>query len=198
MSWPAQTLSDRYVELLDSALVTQPTREAIHAKLDRRFGAPRAFSPEAFATLRALCDRLIPQTEPHVDIAGALDARLADNKRNGWRYDTLPPDLEAHRRGLVGVDETSRALFEATFVDLTGETQDEVLRALVGGEPPGATWGAMPVDRWFEELLVEVTEIYFAHPVAQQAIGYVGFADAQGWRAIGLDGDEDTERHEAV
>jgi hypothetical protein len=48
----------------------------------------------------------------------------------------------------------------------------------------------MPAGYWFEELLVEASEIYFAHPLAQQAMGYLGMADAQGWTATGLDEEE--------
>jgi hypothetical protein len=170
--------------------VTEPTRRALQAKLDRRPTQPRFFEPHAFATLTTICDRLIPQFPRAVDIAGGLDERLADNKRDGWRYDVMPPDQEAYRRGLAGVDETARALFGSDFIGLVESQQEAVLQALSGGEPPGETWTAMPAGYWFEELLVEASEIYFAHPLAQQAMGYLGMADAQGWTATGLDEEE--------
>jgi hypothetical protein len=40
---------------------------------------------------------------------------------------------------------------------------------------------------------VLATETYYAHPLAQEEIGYAGMADARGWRAIGLD---EREAHE--
>jgi hypothetical protein len=176
--------------LLNTAHVTEPTRRALQAKLDRRPTQPRFFEPHAFATLTTICDRLIPQFPRAVDIAGGLDERLADNKRDGWRYDVMPPDQEAYRRGLAGVDETARALFGSDFIGLVESQQEAVLQTLSGGEPPGETWTAMPAGYWFEELLVEASEIYFAHPLAQQAMGYLGMADAQGWTATGLDEEE--------
>jgi hypothetical protein len=51
----------------------------------------------------------------------------------------------------------------------------------------------MPANRFFEELLVLATETYYAHPLAQEEIGYAGMADAAGWQAIGLD---EREAHE--
>lgn len=40
--------------------------------------------------------------------------------------------------------------------------------------------------RAFEELLAEGAEIFFAHPLAQDDLGYAGYADAHGWTRIGL------------
>ena len=44
--------------------------------------------------------------------------------------------------------------------------------------------------RWFEMLLVDVTEVHVPHPAVQVAMGHLGFADAAGWTAIGLNGHE--------
>ena len=180
--------------LLQTELVTEPTRRALQAKLDRPAQAPRFFQMHEFATLQAVCDRLIPQRSRAVDIVGGLDARLADNKRDGWRYDVMPPDQVAYRRGLAGIDETARALFGSNLADLPEANQDDVLRSLADGEPLGTVWADLPAGYWFEELLVEVSEIYFAHPLAQEAMGYLGMADAQGWRAVGLDQEEASVR----
>jgi hypothetical protein len=35
-------------------------------------------------------------------------------------------------------------------------------------------------------MLAELTEYYYAHPLAQEEIGYVGMADAHGWTRLGL------------
>ncbi len=184
-------------ELLRTSWVTEPTRAALQARLDRCYDAPLAFDAEAFATLKAVCDRLVPQPAPAVDIAGALDRRLGEGKRNGWRYDVLPADAEALRLGLAGIDETAAILFGARFAALPPAGQDTVLSAVQAGDPPGSAWTTLPAARWFEELLVEAAEIYFAHPLAQEAVGYLGMADAAGWGAIGLDEREAQPRMEA-
>lgn len=56
-------------------------------------------------------------------------------------------------------------------------------RALEEIQHPSEIFTADP--RLREDLLAEIVEIAYGHPEVQFAIGYVGFADAQGWRAEG-------------
>jgi hypothetical protein len=175
--------------LLLTDYVTAPTREALLARLVKApVTHPRFFTPVEFATLQAACARLIPQEDrsPPIDLAGAIDTRLATAKGNGWRYATMPPDDVAFKRGLAGLDEAADALFGSPLTDLDGPSQDAVLAQVQGDKAPGDTWRSLPAGRFFEELLAEATEFYYAHPLAQEEIGYVGMADAQGWSAIGL------------
>ena len=51
----------------------------------------------------------------------------------------------------------------------------------------------MDAGRFFEELLAELTENYYAHPLAQEEIGYVGMADLPKWVNIGLNEKDDRE-----
>lgn len=194
-TYPAGTIR----ALLASDLVTPQTRAVLLARLDGpRDPAPRVLDDAAFATLRAVCARLIPQPdrpEP-IDLAAAVHDRLARGEGNGWRYATMPPDREAYARGLRGTDECARAMFGAGFVTLDGGRQDEVLRAVQRGEASGASWAGLPADRFFEELLAEAVESYYSHPLAQEEIGYAGFADARGWHAVGLDQLEPHEPRE--
>ena len=176
--------------LLGTDLLTPRTREVLLSRLEAPVPAePRFLDAGSFAILHAACARLIPQPERQrpVDLAGNIDERLAGGKSDGWRYDRLPPDGEAYRRGLRGLDETSRLTFGRGFTELDGQRQDEVLKSIQGGAPPGETWEAMPADRFFEELLAELTECYYSDPLSQEEIGYAGMADAKGWRRIGLD-----------
>lgn len=68
-----------------------------------------------------------------------------------------------------------------------------MLLAVQRGEAAGETWRSLPPGRFFEELLAEATEVYVAHPLAQEAIGYADMADAPGWTRIGLDERETRE-----
>lgn len=176
--------------LLASDLVTPQTRAVLLARLDAPpAAAPRALDESTFAILGAVCARLIPQPEraEPIDLAGAVDDRLARGDGKGWRFAAMPPDAEAYRLGLRGVDECARATFGVGFVALDDARRDEVLHLVQGGQPLGANWARVPADRFFEELLAEVVECYYSHPLAQEEIGYVGFADARGWQALGLD-----------
>ncbi|WP_460502293.1 gluconate 2-dehydrogenase subunit 3 family protein, partial [Hymenobacter agri] len=114
-------------------------------------------------------------------------------RADGWRYDALPPDREAYRLGLGGIQEIAQVQFQADFMTLTAEQQDAVLRALASGTPPGKTWETLDAGRFFEEMLAELTETYYAHPLAQEEIGYVGMADLPAWSKIGLNEKEDRE-----
>ena len=175
--------------LLETDLVTPSTRDVLKARLGPAGEAdPRFFDVHAFTTLRAVCARLLPQAERAipVDLAGALDARLAEGKCDGWRYAAMPPDEDAYQAGLRGLDERAQALFGTDFCAITGAQQDDLLGAVQRGDVAGGTWDTLPARRFFEELLAELSECYYSDPLTQEEIGYVGMADAHGWHAIGL------------
>jgi hypothetical protein len=184
-------------ELLPSAHVSAATRAALTQRLADTGAAytPQFLAPETYRLLEAVAARLLPQPERPVPIplAPAVDQRLAEGRADGWRYDALPPDREAYRLGLGGVQEIAKALFKADFEQLATNQQDEVLGALASGNPPGDTWQTLPAGRFFEELLAELTETYYAHPWAQDEIGYVGYADLPAWTKIGLNEKEARE-----
>jgi len=178
--------------LLRTDAVTPPTRKALEDRLAALpVAVPRFLDAAGFATLQAVCARLLPGVS--IDVAGPIDARLADGSGDGWRYDALPPDREAYRAGMAGFNEAAQALFGQGFAGLAPEDQDKVVQAVQDGSPPGAAWQRLPAARFFEELLAEATEVHFAHPLAQESIGYVGMADAPGWQRIGLNEREDRE-----
>ena len=158
--------------------------------------APQFLAPAAYKLLEAVAARLLPQPErptAPIPLAPALDQRLAEGRADGWRYDALPPDREAYRLGLGGIQEIAQALFQADFLTLAVSQQDAVIEALAGGHPPGPTWETLGAARFFEEMLAELTATYYAHPLAQEEIGYAGFADVPGWTKIGLNEREERE-----
>ena len=186
-------------ELLPTDHVSAATRAALTPRLAGAEQAaayePRFFAPETYRLLVAVAARLFPQPERPVPIpvAPAVDQRLADGSTDGWRYDALPPDREAYRLGLGGIGQVAQALFQADFEQLAAEQQDAVIRALAGGNPPGEAWHTLPASRFFEEMLAELTENYYAHPWAQDEIGYTGYADLPAWTKIGLNEKEPRE-----
>lgn len=184
--------------LIESDLLTEATRVALRARLQAPAVAiPRFFEAGAFATLGAVCDRLIPQAgrRRRIDLAGGIDTRLADGAGKGWRYADMPPSADMHRSGLRGIDQAAAALHDRPFVRLAASEQDALLRAVQAGEARGSAWAAMDARRYFEDLLAEAADIYYAHPLASEEIGYAGMADAHGRQAVGLD---EREAHEPV
>ena len=183
--------------LLATEHVSAATRAALQSRLDAPTAyAPQFLAPETYALLEAVAARLLPQpdrpTQP-IALAPAIDQRLAEGRADGWRYDALPPDRETYRLGLGGIQEIAYALFQADFLTLKTEQQDAALQALATGTPPGATWETLDASRFFEELLAELTATYYAHPLAQEEIGYVGMADLPSWTKIGLNEREERE-----
>lgn len=184
--------------LLDTAQVTEATRQAITERLTAPPRQPTFFSADEFALLQTICDRLIPQNEDaeHIDIAGGIDRRLSEQKSDGWRYDTMPADGDAYKLGLKGIDESAQILFKQRFLLLSDEQQNQVLKEIQKAEALGEIWQELPADRFFEELLAEAIENYYSHPLAQEEIGYVGMADTPGWQLVELNQLEDREPRE--
>ncbi len=182
--------------LLETDQVTDVTRRTLTERLNALPRSnPTFFTSDECTLLQAVCERLVPQTDrpEQIDIAGGIDERLTENKSNGWRYDTMPPDREAYRLGLKAINESAQALFDQPFLTLSNDQQDQVLSAVQRMDAPGETWQHLPGDRFFEELLAEVVEIYYSHPLTQETIGYVGMADVPGWKRVGLNQLEERE-----
>lgn len=163
----------------------EQTREVVRQRLADR--PPLRFLTAAEArTLASAVRRIIPQPDraggAEVPIVPSIDAKLADDLRDGYRYEGVPPLRDAWRFGLRGLDEVARTRFRgAAFADLAPSEQDEVLRCVERGDPPGDAWRRIPATRFFRDLLcLTVVKTYYAHPVAWNEIGYSGPAAVRG------------------
>jgi gluconate 2-dehydrogenase gamma chain len=182
--------------LLDTPHVSEATRAALQQRLEAAPYQPQFFDADTYRLLGAVCARLIPQPErgaEAIDLAAGIDQRLFAGKSDGWRYDVLPPDREAYRLGLGGIQQAAQAEFGQDFSGLSEADQDAVLAAVQAGTAPGDLWLKVEARRFFEELLAEATILYYSHPLAQEEIGYVGMADLPAWTRIGLDEREERE-----
>ncbi|MBA3648703.1 MAG: gluconate 2-dehydrogenase subunit 3 family protein [Chitinophagales bacterium] len=175
--------------LLNTDSVTPQTRDILNGRLQKKeIINPCFFNKEMFVTLRHICERLIPQPNRlhKVDLPGFLDEMLFKGEGNGWRYNQMPPDNEAFIKGMQGIEETSKLMFDAPFILLDITNQDKVLHSIQKDLAPGKTWQTIPSNLFFEELLAQLVEIYYSHPQAKEEIGEVAMADANGWQKIGL------------
>ncbi|SNC76497.1 Gluconate 2-dehydrogenase subunit 3 [Hymenobacter gelipurpurascens] len=172
--------------LLQTDLVTEATRAALLPRLDNALYTPQFFDEATYELLRSVAARIYPQPEREqpIELAPVLDKRLAEGDSDGWRYDVMPPDREAYRLGLGGINQAAQAQFQRSFTELTGAEQDQIIEAVALANAPGDNWQQLPATRFFEELLAELTEAYYSHPLAQEEIGYVGMADVPGWTHI--------------
>lgn len=174
--------------MIETDRVTTATAAALRRRLEPVEPHPALLDPQGVAVLAAICERLIPQAdraEP-IDLAARLHHDIASGGGDGWRYAALPVDRVALGLGVACVDQRARAMTGRGFLDLADAERDDVLGAVQRGDVTGVPSTALDPKRWFEELLVAVTEIYFAHPLAQEEIGYLGMADAHGWAEVGF------------
>ena len=151
---------------------------------------PRFFGEEEFATLAALCDRIVPQPRhrPPIPTAALIDEKMHRNVGDGYRNAKLPPMGEAWRRGLKALDEEARAAHGRAFRELDAADQDALLRRAHRGELQGPAWGGMPSDLFFKErVLKDATHAYYSHPTAWSVVGLGGPASPRGYVRMGFD-----------
>lgn len=155
--------------------------------IDERLATPDAasyLSAQAWQTLNAVCDRIVPQPNhrPSVPIAALVQQKLADDLRDGHRQACLPPLREAWRRGLAALDATARIQHAAGFCELNVAAQDQLLYAMQIGELTNAELGDMPAETFFKERLAhDILVAYYSHPASWNDIGFGGPASPRGY-----------------
>ncbi len=161
------------------------TREVVRKRLEE-VPPIRFFTDEEARLLAAIAERILPQpdrigTEKILTVPW-IDEKLYEDKRDGYRYEEMPPQQEAWRLGLKGINESARVLFgEKEFMDLDTISQDVVLTHVGRGDPPGATWDVLPAARFFKDVLCStIVKIHYAHPAAWNEIGYNGPSSPRG------------------
>jgi hypothetical protein len=175
------------------------TREVINHRIAIPH-EPRFLSPELFAILDAACKRIIPQPadRPPVPLAAAVDAKLYENKRDGFRYANMPEQGEAYRQGLAGLEEAAQAQHRHGFAAVPPAAQDDILSQAQQGGLSGGAWGGMPSKMFFaHRLLLDTVSAYYAHPTAWSEMGFGGPASPRGYVRMKLDRRDPWEAEEA-
>lgn len=159
------------------------TRRAIDERL-ATIDAPKFLDAGQWQTLRAICERIVPQS---IGRAGATAAALVDRKleqddRDGYRNASLPPLREAWRRGLAALDAAAVARHRHRFHMLPAGIQDDLLKAMQEGQLDGAEWQGMPCDTFFSERLAhDILAAYYSLPASWNEIGFGGPASPRGY-----------------
>jgi hypothetical protein len=163
--------------------------------------AARFLTTTEMLTLEAVAERIIPQPDrspsDRVPIAPWIDAKLFNDRRDGYRYEGMPPQRVAWRSAIEGIEQTSREIHGRAFTDLSANLQDEVLRTIERGNPPGAAWGDVPAALFFRSVLcITIAKAYYSHPTAWSEIGYSGPSSPRGHVRIWIGGVDPWEPHE--
>jgi gluconate 2-dehydrogenase subunit 3-like protein len=165
------------------------TRDVITRRLsitpDSRF-----FTPDEYATVCAIAERLIPQPgdRPPVPIAALVDRKLHDEAMDGYRVPGMPRDGEAWRLGLKALNAEAAAAYGKPFAELPDALRDRLLRSAESGELKGDEWGELRPDVFFKKRMGrDIVLAYYAHPTAWSEIGWGGPASPRGYVRLDLD-----------
>jgi len=138
------------------------------------------FSEEEWNFWQAVFGHLIPQTDRTPDrqipIVAVLDGRLYRNETAGYRYEDMPDDRTAYRIGIQAIDREAEHRYGGKFLVLPFRQQDLVLQAIQQGKPEAAPeiWKTMSVIRFWQVIMGDAIDAYYAHPWAWDEIGFGG------------------------
>lgn len=164
----------------------EATRKAVRDRVERT-PSIRFFTPDEAALMTALSDRLMPQDDRdaahRIPIVPVIDARLFTGRIDGYRFEDMPPDGEAYRIALRGIEAIARSLHDRSFVDLGPWEQEGILQSLHDEKPAAAAdiWRRVPLDRFWMLLMGDVVDAYYAHPWAWDEVGFGGPAYPRGY-----------------
>lgn len=199
-------MSDRYpgydvLAKRNSPSWNDATRRVIDERLALDPDRHDFFSDEEWPTVRALCDRIVPQPRNRsrpAPLAAMLDRKLHLDARDGYRDTRLPRQRDAWRQAIAAFDAEARSRYGSRFHELDPERQDEILIAVQAGGAHAPEWGDMPAALFFaKRLLHDVVGAYYAHPVAWNEIGFGGPASPRGYVRMNYDRRDPWEASEA-
>jgi gluconate 2-dehydrogenase subunit 3-like protein len=175
--------------LSQQAFWDEATRKVVQARVEQ-VPPIRFFTQQEATLMQAVCDRLLPQDDRDVahkiPVVNYIDERLYSRRIDGYRFEDMPPDHEAHRLGLQAIEAIARHLYNASFVDLEPLQQDTVLKTIHDAKPPAAheIWQKMSVQRFWLLIMQDVIDAYYAHPYAWDEVGFGGPAYPRGYMRL--------------
>ncbi|HVB27829.1 MAG TPA: gluconate 2-dehydrogenase subunit 3 family protein [Mycobacteriales bacterium] len=165
-----------------------------------RLGRPpaiRFFTPGEEAIAVALCDRLLDQQQgAPVPVVNLIDARLAEGRTDGWRYEDLPGDGQAWRLALAALDADALAGAGIGFARCPPEQQDELIQAV--RDRTGGDWHGLNAGHVWSLWTRYACTAFYAHPSAWSEIGFPGPAYPRGYKNPGVDAREPFEVRDAL
>ncbi len=175
--------------LSQQAFWDEATRKVVLARV-KQVPPIRFFTHEEAQLMQAVCDRLLPQDdrdENHkIPVVNYLDERLFSGRIDGYRFEDMPPDSEAHRLGLQAIEAIAQHMYNEHFIHLKQRQQDQVLQTIHDCNPPAGEeiWKKMSVQRFWMLLMQDVVDAYYAHPYAWDEIGFGGPAYPRGYMRL--------------
>lgn len=163
--------------------------------IDKRLQPPgpmEFFTVHEARTVRELVTALLDQSDDEherIPVTNMIDARLAADKTDGWRYADLPEDREAWRQSLAALDADSHGRFGAPFADVTRDRREALLQDVLEAD----RWQGFPVTELWSLWTRYACSAFYSHPSAWNEIGFGGPAYPRGYKNLGLDAREPFE-----
>jgi hypothetical protein len=151
--------------------------------VDKRVKRPptrKFFSQEAWTFWTAVFAHLMPQSDRTPDrqipLVPMLDDRLAANRTVGYRFEDMPQDRVVYEIGIDAINREAKHRYGGAFLVLSSRHQDEVLKVIEQGKPEVAPeiWKKMSVKRFWQMIMTDAINAYYAHPWAWDEIGFGG------------------------
>jgi hypothetical protein len=174
----------------------EQTRSVVKQRLAAH-GPLRFFTHDEEPALRAFCDVTTAQdAEPRIPLAEMVDAKFADGKLDGYRYEDMPEDGQTWRLVLRGLDEQARNIGAVGFAALPLDEQERLIAAFAAGDLSGGAFDELNVTRAWSVCMRAVLSEFYSHPWAWNEIGFGGPAYPRGYMRLGqgVEGLEPFER----
>lgn len=165
--------------LSQRAFWDKATRDVVTARTQAP-SPPKFFSPDEWKFWTVVFAHLIPQTdripERQIPLLPPLDQRLHLNKTAGYRFENMPEDREVYKIGIEAINQEAQHRYGGEFLELPHLQRDLVLQAIHDGKPQAARhiWKKMSVHRFWQLILGDAMDAYYAHPWAWDEIGFGG------------------------
>jgi hypothetical protein len=147
----------------------------------------RFFTPDEERVMKAILDRVLPQEDRDEDrripLLNYVDQRLFEKKFDGYIYEGMPEEDEAHRLGIQAIQEMANERHGKVFPDLSIREQEEILASIHDDKPCGASeiWKRMSPKHYWKLLIQDASAAYYSHPYAWDEIGFGGPAYPRGY-----------------
>jgi hypothetical protein len=158
--------------------------EATRTVVNQRVTTPpsmKFFNAQEWTFWTAVFDHLIPQTDRDADrripIVAPLDHRLHLHRTAGYRYEDMPHDRDVYTTfGIEAINQEAQHHYGGEFLLLPHLHQDMILKAIHDRCPEAAKniWRKMSVHRFWQLIMGDAIDAYYAHPWAWDEIGFGG------------------------
>ena len=140
----------------------------------------RFFNPTEERFWQTVFEHLLPQddraVERRIPIVNSVDHRLFTNQTSGYRFENMPHDRDAYRLGMEAINDEAETFFGNKFLRLDFAQRESILKTIHDGEPRAAKeiWAGMSVHRFWQLIMGDAIDAYYAHPWAWDEIGFGG------------------------